>query len=78
MPALTQPAKQEVYLLPLTDSGAPDVPGSYLYLPPPSENPYVIRFQIEGVSSISRFGTLCVNIPGKDEEFKRDVYTEYK
>ena len=30
---------QAVYLLPLTDSGAPDVPGQYIYLPPPTDPP---------------------------------------
>lgn len=68
---------QAVYLLPLTDTGAPDVPGQYLYLPPPNPS-YILRFQIEGTSSICREGSLWVNIPAKGEKFKRDRYVEYK
>jgi glycogen debranching enzyme len=69
---------QAVYLLPLTDTGAPDVAGQYIYLPPPSDPCYVVRFQIEGTSSICRQGSLWVNIPTKGEKFKRDHYREYK
>ncbi|KAF2015749.1 glycoside hydrolase family 133 protein [Aaosphaeria arxii CBS 175.79] len=69
---------QVVYQLPLTDSGAPAVPGTYIYLPPPTEPAYVVRFQIEGTSSICREGSLWVNIPAKGDKFKRDQYREYK
>ncbi|KAF2842970.1 glycoside hydrolase family 133 protein [Patellaria atrata CBS 101060] len=69
---------QAVYLLPLTDGGAPDVPGSYIYLPPPSDPPYIVRFQIGGSSSICRQGSLWVNIPTKGEEFVRSNYKEYR
>jgi glycogen debranching enzyme len=69
---------QTVYLLPLTDSGAPDVPGSYIYLPPPTEPAYACRFQIQGTSSICRQGSLWVNIPRKGEKFERTKYREYK
>ncbi|CAI6341694.1 unnamed protein product [Periconia digitata] len=68
---------QAVYLLPLTDAGAPDVPGQYLYLPPPDPS-YILRFQIEGTSSICREGSLWVNVPAKGDKFKRDHYREYK
>ncbi|MBE7180509.1 MAG: hypothetical protein INR71_04730, partial [Terriglobus roseus] len=71
--------KQDVYVLPLTDSGAPDVSGSYIYLPPPDpQNPYIIRFQIGGASSICRHGSLWCNIPGEGETFERSNYKEYK
>jgi glycogen debranching enzyme len=63
MTSTQTPASQAVYLLPLTDAGAPDVPGSYIYLPPPSEPAYSVRFQIQGTSSICRQGSLWVNIP---------------
>ncbi|KAF2266381.1 glycogen debranching enzyme [Lojkania enalia] len=72
------PATQDVYLLPLTDAGAPAVPGTYIYLPPPQEPAYCIRFQIEGTSSICRHGSLWVNIPAKGEKFERSRYLEYK
>jgi glycogen debranching enzyme len=76
---MTTPQRtQAVYLLPLTDNGAPDVAGQYIYLPPPSEPSYVVRFQIEGASSICRQGSLWVNIPAKGEKFKREHYREYK
>ena len=68
----------DVYLLPLTDEGAPDVPGTYIYLPPPSDPAYVVRFAIEGTSSICRQGSLWVNIPIRGESFQRDHYYEYK
>ncbi|KAF1997991.1 glycoside hydrolase family 133 protein [Amniculicola lignicola CBS 123094] len=71
-------AQQQVYLLPLTDAGAPDVPGTYIYLPPPTEPAYVVRFQIEGCSSICREGSLWVNIPAKGDPFRRDHYREFK
>ena len=67
---------QEVYILPLTDKGAPDVPGEYIYLPPPSG--YIIRFAIEGASSICRFGTLWTNIPKPGELFDRHKFCGYK
>lgn len=69
---------QAVYLLPLTDAGAPDVPGTYIYLPPPTSPAYVVRFQIQGTSSICRHGSLWVNIPAKGETFTRSQYREYK
>ena len=69
---------QEVYLLPLTDEGAPDISGQYIYLPQPSDPPYVLRFAIEGTSSICRQGSLWVNIPARGETFQRHQYREYK
>lgn len=71
-------APQAVYLLPLTDSGAPDVPGTYIYLPPPTEPPYCVRFQIQGTSSICSQGSLWVNIPAEGDEFERSQYREFK
>ncbi len=76
-PPTTTPISRSVYLLPLTDEGAPDVPGSYIYLPAPSEPAYSIRFNIPGTSSICRQGTLWVNIPDKNEDFRRDNYKAY-
>lgn len=78
MAASTKPAAQAVYQLPLTDAGAPAVPGTYIYLPPPTEPAYLVRFQIEGCSSICRYGSLWVNIPPKGQKFKRNHYREYK
>ncbi|KAI1263133.1 glycoside hydrolase family 133 protein [Xylariaceae sp. FL1019] len=68
----------EVYILPLKDNGAPDVPGEYIYLAPRSENPITVRFTIEGTSSICRNGSLWVNIPQQGSEFHRNKFTEYK
>src|SRR5436190_16798446 len=73
----TRSIARNVYLLPLTDGGAPDVPGTYIYLPAPSEPAYSIRFTIPGTSSICRHGTLWVNIPEKHEEFHGDNYKAY-
>ena len=70
-------AAPEVYLLPLDDSGTPTINGSYILLPPPCK-PYTLRFAIEGASSICRKGSLWVNIPGKNEEFDRENFKEYK
>ena len=73
------PEPQAVYLLPLTDGGAPDVPGTYIYMPPPPPHgAYILRFQIEGCSSITRHGSLWVNIPEKGCKFNRNHYREYK
>ena len=68
----------EVYLLPLTDNGAPDVPGGYIYLPAPSSPSYVVRFAIEGTSSICRKGSLWCNVPEEGNVFQRDSFREYK
>ena len=67
-----------VYLLPLTDDGAPDIQGGYIYLPSPTDPPYRIRFEIEGTSSICREGSLWVNIPAPGAPFVRETYTEHK
>ena len=71
-------ASQEVYLLPLTDRGSPDVPGGYIYLPPPTNPPYLVRFAIEGTSSICRQGSLWVNMPAVGNQFDRRNFREYK
>ncbi|KAL8708900.1 MAG: hypothetical protein Q9220_006232 [cf. Caloplaca sp. 1 TL-2023] len=72
------PASQEVYYLPLNDAGHPDVPGGYIYLPPPTSPAYWIRFAIEGTSSICREGSLWVNLPRESEPFDRHAFREYK
>ncbi|RKF73537.1 Glycogen debranching enzyme [Golovinomyces cichoracearum] len=71
-------APNEVYLLPLNDDGSPDVPGGYIYLTPKGNNPIIVRFIIEGTSSICRNGSLWVNIPKKGEDFQRHNFQEYK
>lgn len=68
----------EVYILPLKDNGAPDVPGEYIYLATKTQEPVTIRFTIEGTSSICRQGSLWVNIPEKGSEFHRNQFREYK
>ncbi len=74
------PTDQAFYLLPLTDEGAPDIPGghNYIYLPPPSDPSYLLRFSIQGTSSICRQGSLWVNLPAKGEPFERSKFREYK
>ncbi|CAL5865952.1 uncharacterized protein PFLUO_LOCUS159 [Penicillium psychrofluorescens] len=69
---------RQVYLLPLKDDGSPDVPGGYIYLPPPTDPHYVLRFIIEGTSSICREGSLWVNIPEKDKAFDRHSFREFR
>jgi glycogen debranching enzyme len=71
---------RQVYVLPLTDDGSPDVPGGYDYilLPAPSEPPYLLRFTIEGSSPICRQGSLWVNIPAAGEKFKRSEFREHR
>ncbi|KAJ9249429.1 CAZyme family GH13 [Paecilomyces variotii] len=68
---------RQVYLLPLKDDGSPDVPGGYIYLPPPTDPPYVLRFVIEGTSSICREGSLWVNIPEEGVDFDRSNFRQY-
>jgi glycogen debranching enzyme len=72
------PKNHNIYLLPITDKGAPDVPGNYIYMPPPTNPPYSLRFSIPGTSSFCREGSLWVNIPAEGEDFKRDRYREFK
>lgn len=69
---------REVYLLPLNDDGSPDVPGGYICLSPKSTAPIIVRFAIEGTSSICRQGSLWVNINKDGEEFRRDKFRELK
>lgn len=78
--APTQVHNKTVHELPLHDDGSPDIAGEppYIYLPPPSDPPYFVRFVIEGTSSICRQGSLWVNIPGKGEAFDRKSFKEYK
>lgn len=68
----------EVYLLPLKDDGSPDVPGGYIYLTPQGTSPIIVRFAIEGTSSICRQGSLWVNIPEEGKEFQREKFREFK
>ncbi|CAG8950388.1 hypothetical protein HYFRA_00006881 [Hymenoscyphus fraxineus] len=68
----------QVYLLPLKDDGSPDVSGGYIYLTPQSTSPVIVRFQIEGTSSICRHGSLWVNIPEEGAQFQRDHFREFK
>ena len=39
MPPKTHQGSRQVYLLPLTDLGAPNVPNEYIYLPAPTDRP---------------------------------------
>ncbi|KAL8857696.1 MAG: hypothetical protein Q9178_005731 [Gyalolechia marmorata] len=78
MTSVNQPTSQVVYSLPLNDAGHPDVPGGYIYLPPPTDPAYIVRFAIEGTSSICREGSLWVNIPKKGENFNRHAFHEFK
>ncbi|EPS29585.1 putative glycogen debranching enzyme [Penicillium oxalicum 114-2] len=68
---------RQVYLLPLKDDGSPDVPGGYIYLPSPGDEGYVLRFIIEGTSSICRQGSLWVNIPEEGKAFERTSFHEF-
>ena len=78
MPPKTRQGCRNIYLLPLTDDGAPDIPGGYIYLPTPTTPAYVLRFAVEGTSSICRHGSLWVNIPAEGEAFDRTSFREYK
>ncbi|KAL5628138.1 hypothetical protein BROUX41_002886 [Berkeleyomyces rouxiae] len=71
-------SSSEIYLLPLNDDGSPDVAGQYVYLAPRSDDPFVVRFSIEGTSSVCRHGSLWVNVPEKGAEFRRDQFREFK
>lgn len=73
-------APHPIYLLPLTDGGSPEIPGEYkyVYLPPPSDPPYYVRFSIQGTSSICRHGSFWTNIPASGESFERTKFREYK
>ncbi|KAL2795363.1 hypothetical protein BJX66DRAFT_301940 [Aspergillus keveii] len=71
-------AHDTIYLLPLNDDGSPDVPGGFIYLPPPDSPEYSLRFVIEGSSSICRDGTLWVNLPEIGKPFDRSAYRGFK
>lgn len=71
-------ASPEVWLLQLTDDGAPDIPSGYIYLPPPTIPAYVLRFEIEGTSSVCRQGSLWVNIPAPGQPFHRGHYRKHE
>ncbi|KAL6716152.1 bifunctional 4-alpha-glucanotransferase/amylo-alpha-1,6-glucosidase [Lecanora helva] len=78
MTALDTLTSHEVFLLPLTDDGTPDVSMQYIYLKAPTNPPYVVRFEIEGTSSICRQGSLWVNIPEPGERFRREHFRRYE
>ncbi|KAJ5267653.1 Glycogen debranching enzyme [Penicillium angulare] len=69
---------RQIYLLPLKDDGSPDIPGDYVYLPPSTDPGYVLRFIIEGTSSICRQGSLWVNIPEEGKAFDRQSFREFR
>ncbi|KAL4929216.1 putative glycogen debranching enzyme Gdb1 [Aspergillus undulatus] len=69
---------ESFYLLPLKDDGSPDIPGGYIYLPPPNDTAYSLRFVIEGSSSICRDGTLWVNLPELGKPFDRQSFRALK
>ncbi|KAL4943855.1 hypothetical protein BDV06DRAFT_126149 [Aspergillus oleicola] len=71
-------AEETFYLLPLKDDGSPDVPGGYIYLPPPDQAKYSLRFVIEGSSSICRDGTLWVNLPEPGKPFVRQSFRAFE
>lgn len=68
---------QQVFLLPLNDDGSPQVAGEYIYIESESSD-VIVRFVIEGASSICRHGSLWVNIPEKGVPFKRSQFREFK
>jgi glycogen debranching enzyme len=68
----------EVYLLNLNDDGSPKVAREYIYISTHSNEPFTLRFVIEGTSAICRHGSLWVNIPEQDVEFRRDKFREFK
>ncbi|KAK4694134.1 glycogen debranching enzyme, partial [Lecanoromycetidae sp. Uapishka_2] len=77
--AAGNPTSREVYLLPLNDDGSPNIPGKeYLYMPAPTDPAYVIRFEIEGTSSVCREGILWVNIPEHGAAFDRHTFRQFK
>lgn len=69
---------QEVFLLPLNDDGSPQVAGQYIYIESQCDDAVVVRFVIEGASSICRHGSLWVNIPEEGSAFERNHFREYK
>ena len=73
----SNPTSQEVYLLPLSDDGSPNVSRQYIYLKAPDPS-YVLRFEIDGTSSICRQGNLWVNIPEPGQPFRRDHFRKYE
>ncbi|KAK9465395.1 glucanotransferase domain of glycogen debranching enzyme-domain-containing protein [Lipomyces arxii] len=66
----------QVYILPLSDVGAP-VPvgqGTFISLPSPYE-PYILRIEVSSVSLVSRSGTIWCNVPPSDDvEFDREKF----
>ena len=71
------PTHLVVYELPLTDSGVPDIPGGYIYLPPPTEPPYIVRISIDGTASVCREGKLRINTPLPGQKFIRSHFEEH-
>ena len=66
----------EVFTLPLSESGEP-IPsgqGQLIKLPPPSDNPYILRFVIFSASEIVNKGIIHCNVPPPGVEFNRFKY----
>lgn len=73
------PDTNTVYLLNLDSKGAPDIApkGGYIQLPAPV-SPYILRFAIQGASSICREGCLWINVPENGRDFDRSKFREIK
>ncbi|KAK7204849.1 glucanotransferase domain of glycogen debranching enzyme-domain-containing protein [Myxozyma melibiosi] len=67
---------RDIYILPLSDVGAPIPAGSGTFISLPSPyDPYILRFQVSSISSISRDGVLWCNVPpSSDVAFDREKF----
>lgn len=65
----------EVYVLRINPDGTPDLTERYVNLPAP-RHPYILRFNIQGASSVTRNGKFWINIPLKGEDFDRKKFRE--
>ena len=69
---------KQIYTLSLSHDGSPAVPRGYVYLPPPTDPPYVLRFVVDGSAPICQDGKLWVKMPldGTEETDMRDEKRE--
>jgi len=67
-----------VHELKLEEDGSPAASKSYVRLPAPYPQPYVLRFTIDAGTIASRDGVLYTNFPPADKPFKRSEFYAHK
>ncbi|RKP10033.1 glucanotransferase domain of glycogen debranching enzyme-domain-containing protein [Thamnocephalis sphaerospora] len=72
MTKLPEKAPIKVYVARLNQDGSPAL--QYIRLPPPSEEGYILRFELPLGSDVGSHAALCTNYPADGDVFSRDQF----